>query len=282
MRWRMMKKNIERVIDWGLASENENKIIKFLNKIYSTPLEKPESWEKEIFSFFSKEVIVPYIICTSIKDDDNEMMENIKKSYFKTIINHSTVIWNSNDCYKDLIKIKESLDVGKKIKDYLEYFFIQNHHIRRMFIKRVDEEDLRFNNFKVGITPICCELKKDNKIIGYENTYFIFPDTYLDYPIKVWHNKISKEWRIKLKNKFNNKIIKKRDPIDSKLRHECFKRDNYKCVECAKTKEKTTLHCDHIIPVSQGGFDELNNLQTLCQACNLAKSNKCWKKDNGE
>lgn len=69
----------------------------------------------------------------------------------------------------------------------------------------------------------------------------------------------------------------KRDPIESRLRHEVFKRDGYKCVECNKDKEETTLHADHILPVSQGGADELENLQTLCQACNFAKSNRKWK-----
>ncbi len=77
----------------------------------------------------------------------------------------------------------------------------------------------------------------------------------------------------------NGKKIKinKRNPIDSRLRHEVFKRDGYKCVECGKPKAETNLHCDHILPVSQGGTDEMDNLQTLCEPCNLAKSNKKWK-----
>jgi len=32
-------------------------------------------------------------------------------------------------------------------------------------------------------------------------------------------------------------------------------------------------------------LDEMNNLQTLCDNCNLAKSNKCWevkRNDRGE
>lgn len=70
---------------------------------------------------------------------------------------------------------------------------------------------------------------------------------------------------------------KKRDILASKLKHECFKRDNYKCRECGKTNIDTILHCDHIKPVSQGGTDELSNLQTLCQNCNISKSDKCWK-----
>ncbi len=69
----------------------------------------------------------------------------------------------------------------------------------------------------------------------------------------------------------------KRDPIPGALRHEVFKRDGYRCVECGATNKETTLHVDHILPVSQGGTNELNNLQTLCKKCNLAKSNRHWK-----
>ena len=70
---------------------------------------------------------------------------------------------------------------------------------------------------------------------------------------------------------------KDRDPITSSIRHEVFKRDKYKCVECGSTKEERTLHVDHIIPKSKGGTDELDNLQTLCEVCNLAKSDRNWK-----
>ncbi|MEE3491250.1 MAG: HNH endonuclease [Methanobrevibacter sp.] len=66
---------------------------------------------------------------------------------------------------------------------------------------------------------------------------------------------------------------RKRTHIPRGMRHEVFKRDNYTCVECGARKEDgVTLHIDHIIPVSKGGTDELSNLQTLCKACNLNKS----------
>lgn len=77
-------------------------------------------------------------------------------------------------------------------------------------------------------------------------------------------------------NKKKSKPKPKRNPISQSLRHEVFKRDDYKCVECGATKEDTRLHIDHILPVSQGGTDELSNLQTLCETCNLAKSNRKW------
>lgn len=70
---------------------------------------------------------------------------------------------------------------------------------------------------------------------------------------------------------------KKRGRISKSIRHEVFKRDNYKCVECGASKENIGLHIDHILPISQGGSDELDNLQTLCETCNIAKSNRKWK-----
>lgn len=75
----------------------------------------------------------------------------------------------------------------------------------------------------------------------------------------------------------NKGKIKQRDPIPSALRHEVFKRDGYKCKECGKTNKETTLHADHIIPVSKGGTDELDNFQTLCEECNTAKKDKIWE-----
>lgn len=56
-----------------------------------------------------------------------------------------------------------------------------------------------------------------------------------------------------------------------------FKRDNHRCKECGATNKETTPHIDHIIPVSNGGTDKIDNLQTLCESCNLAKSNRNWK-----
>ena len=82
------------------------------------------------------------------------------------------------------------------------------------------------------------------------------------------------------KNKRINRPNLKRKPLTRSIRHEVFKRDNYRCVECGATNKDTRLHVDHIIPVAQGGTDELDNLQTLCEACNLSKSNRAWKGGN--
>ena len=63
-----------------------------------------------------------------------------------------------------------------------------------------------------------------------------------------------------------------RSPLPSKLRWEVFQRDGRRCVVCgASAAEGDRLHVDHIISVYNGGGNEIENLQTLCEPCNLGK-----------
>ncbi len=84
------------------------------------------------------------------------------------------------------------------------------------------------------------------------------------------------EKSIRIQNGIYKKPKSQRNTIPKELRHGVFKRDNYRCVECGATNKEKTLHIDHIIPKSKGGLDKLNNLQTLCVECNVAKSNRNW------
>jgi hypothetical protein len=59
------------------------------------------------------------------------------------------------------------------------------------------------------------------------------------------------------------------------LRWQAFQRDQWKCVACGRNShDGAILHVDHIIPRSLGGLDTLENLQTLCDICNIGKSNR--------
>ena len=66
-----------------------------------------------------------------------------------------------------------------------------------------------------------------------------------------------------------------RSLMTDSLRYDILKRDNFRCQICgASASDGVKLHVDHIIPVSKGGKTEPSNLQTLCERCNLGKSNK--------
>jgi len=69
---------------------------------------------------------------------------------------------------------------------------------------------------------------------------------------------------------------KKRKPISPRLRAEVLKRDGYKCVHCGATAKSSgkTLHLNHKLPVSRGGKNTKENLETTCQDCNLGMSDK--------
>jgi hypothetical protein len=51
-----------------------------------------------------------------------------------------------------------------------------------------------------------------------------------------------------------------------------FQRDDYTCRYCGERGGR--LECDHILPVSRGGTDDLQNLTTACFACNRSKRAK--------
>lgn len=55
------------------------------------------------------------------------------------------------------------------------------------------------------------------------------------------------------------------------MRDFIFRRDGYRCVNCGSMH---SLQVDHIIAYSLGGKTVPENGQTLCQTCNLLKSNK--------
>jgi 5-methylcytosine-specific restriction endonuclease McrA len=62
----------------------------------------------------------------------------------------------------------------------------------------------------------------------------------------------------------------KRPPIPREVADAVWRRDGGRCVYCGSTEN---LQYDHIIPFSKGGATTLENLQLLCQKCNLDKSN---------
>ena len=76
-------------------------------------------------------------------------------------------------------------------------------------------------------------------------------------------------------NKFEETKKQERKIMNDDIRYNVLKRDNYSCQICGATaKDGAKLHVDHIIPVSKGGKTVMSNLQTLCEQCNIGKSNK--------
>jgi hypothetical protein len=59
--------------------------------------------------------------------------------------------------------------------------------------------------------------------------------------------------------------------VNSTLRFRVLQRDGFRCVACGRSPANepgVKLQVDHIVPWSAGGATVMENLQTLCQACN--------------
>lgn len=81
-------------------------------------------------------------------------------------------------------------------------------------------------------------------------------------------------------NKFEETINQERKIMNDYIRYNVLKRDNFSCQICGITaKDGAKLQVDHIIPVSKGGKTVMSNLQTLCERCNIGKSNKTENDD---
>lgn len=91
---------------------------------------------------------------------------------------------------------------------------------------------------------------------------------------------LADDFVLPFQNKKESKIEYKKENfrnISLSLRLHVLNRDNFRCVFCGKspvTDIGTKLHIDHIEPFSNGGKSVLENLQTLCEECNLGKSNR--------
>ncbi len=70
--------------------------------------------------------------------------------------------------------------------------------------------------------------------------------------------------------------------ISPQLRNEILERNGFTCqqwwagagdLDPFNPTRRVRLHVDHILPITQGGTDDRDNLRTLCSACNQGRSN---------
>jgi len=119
-------------------------------------------------------------------------------------------------------------------------------------LKWINQEDLHIYNMSVE-TTVKRYIPK-----SHENPY------------------IKEEIERKIENPFSNYEWFGQAERNGDLRYKCLKRDNGICQLCMGCK--TDIEAHHIVPLSEGGKDELNNLITLCEPChNKITYENGWK-----
>lgn len=67
--------------------------------------------------------------------------------------------------------------------------------------------------------------------------------------------------------------MKERTLIEPHIKRQIRERQNEKCAYCGTRRQLKHMTVDHIIPLSKGGTDSLDNLQCTCKLCNRLKDN---------
>jgi len=75
-----------------------------------------------------------------------------------------------------------------------------------------------------------------------------------------------------ISHEINEEPLKQqREEVSIRRRFLIFKRDQFACVLCGRSGVGVKLEVDHKVPLSKGGSNAKENLQTLCFECNRGK-----------
>lgn len=217
----------------------------------------------------------------------------------------------SSECYKFTSKCKSKKSFDKlNLDDYMRYIIEKNEHNIANIINKIEDNNYMYDaycfdlrsiksvvtqeqmqefkmtekGFKRIEDKVCTSVKLNPrlKINIYLSANYISPkgkkryEKHREYnydKIKILYYKVMRNKEIR--EAFEEQKKKERMKMTDSLRYDILKRDHYRCQICGVTaKEGAKLHVDHIKPIAKGGKTVPENLQTLCDRCNLGKSDK--------
>jgi hypothetical protein len=122
-----------------------------------------------------------------------------------------------------------------------------NYYLIEKLIKKFDLDEINSHFFILSAAKWCY------RQYGFGTVNL---DSYMEY----------------LSNKMKIRLYNVDVKLWYKLRYEVFSRDNFTCQYCFSVGGK--LECDHVIPISKGGTNNMDNLITSCRKCNRQKKDK--------
>ena len=246
------------VFKWQYVDDNECRLIFYPNEL----LESLDfQLEKDYFKYRENRI---YEI--SPTSDEDTLLKYIyvwaeREEYdYYGYINKCTKSVNINtpEQYKGIngvFKFNENLQYPYKVRkdDHLmTLYFREKADIKRLEQKQLDEiaeEERRQKALEAEKAEIAAKIKTKHR--------------------KQQLEKIVRQELIDSGELFGEQA--KRPRIPREVVDAVYSRDGGRCVYCGSTDN---LQLDHIIPFSRGGATNVENLQLLCQKCNLEKSNK--------
>lgn len=233
-------------------SENYKQLVELNNKYQFNDIGKIKRkvYEREYSHKSYDRARAKSIILYHIENNDNNIREFILNAYRnkKMYDNYLEEFEKINE--KTAIEEIEKIGYNEKKFYKLEKEIINNNKVKDNVYK------ISINVIVEYTTPAGKNNYRKNRAVEYQELC----DLYMQ-----WRNG----------KKYEETSKRERAMMNDQLRYDVLKRDNYKCKICgASAQDGAKLHVDHIVPVSKGGKTTISNLQTLCDRCNIGKSNK--------
>lgn len=193
-----------------------------------------------------------------------------KQKFYKSLIKGVEENRKAYDAYKKQVKeIKSTIT-----KDFAKAIGVNYSRFVGCEEKLFKEAILSAPTMDVSI---CCKATYTSPM-GRNN--YVMEDTY-NYEALKKRFAAAKKYREKQRQieveraERQHCIEEERAKMTVSLRYEILRRDNFRCQICGSTaQDGVKLHVDHIVPVSKGGKTTYSNLRTLCDRCNMGKSDK--------
>ncbi len=164
---------------------------------------------------------------------------------------------------------KHSPDSLMRISESKKKFYSTNQHHRKG-AKFTPEQLSRLSESHKGIVPTEKQIEALN--LGREiHRKMVFVPGKSDNPkYRKWQKHLNSYRRREAKRIFGNAHTES-EWVALKEKYKLT------CPSCGKAEPEIKLTRDHIIPLSKGGSDSIENIQPLCKSCNCKKHLKIIK-----
>jgi hypothetical protein len=172
---------------------------------------------------------------------------------------------------------KQQLYIEQTLKEYrFNDHFFNDFIVNKNTIAYSDIEAYRDDLILTGVfEELLDKIANEIFYIMFNNRQALLQFNYIvaeHMPVEI--NKIEE---VSVRKLFTNKGYLKRVRVPDWCKHAVYFRDRGKCCFCSKDLSGVlNIHngkqYDHIVPLAQGGLNDVSNIQLLCAGCNKKKS----------
>lgn len=278
--------DVKQIYEKANYSDLEKTVFKRLNSVHTEEGENTILVKKYSMRYNClKSLLTKYPLITDIKTE-------FKLFYLFTSpieyvnSNPETIIRTLAQQDKELMHSFESI---KKNRTNMEWIMAQEDVLNQTPISKISHLNISYTEF-ISIEKQLCQKMLETAIVdmtinlelSYQNEQNRPSKTYV-YNFETLSEVLNKAESLNT-NQITNASMEKpnisKEKITPTLRYDTLKRDGFHCALCGLTaQDGAKLEAFFVVPLSEGGKAELNNLRTLCENCSKGINSEFAQKE---